>query len=136
VIASGLLAALASIGGKWLAWRAGRLASTTPTSDPPEPADRGTEHPDMVEVALKLARATAHGGQQRAVDYPWADLDELQQLRLAVREAVCATPGGSRLRHVLPWLWSAASSGGDALTRTGYEIGYELRMSHYRSPIC
>jgi len=37
---------------------------------------------------------------------------------------------------VLPWLWNAATSTGRALTTTGDDTGYELRLSRYQSPIC
>jgi hypothetical protein len=93
------------------------------------------ERPDVVETALGLAEATAGDGRQRAIDYPSAKLD-LQQLRLAVRQAICAAPSGAPTRHVLPWLWNAVPSTGAAFTPTGQDTGYELRLSRYQSPIC
>jgi hypothetical protein len=128
-----LLAALASIGGSWTTWRAAQLGNALPT---PEPAASGAERPAMLEAALKLAEATAADGRQRALDYPPAGLEDLQQLRLAVRQAICSAPVGAPVRHVQPWLWSAATSGGRALTESGRDIGYELRLSRNKSPIC
>jgi hypothetical protein len=128
-----LVAALASIGGSWTTWRATQLGNAPPT---PEPAASVAERPAMVEAALRLAEATAADGRQRALDYPPAGLEDLQQLRLAVRQAICSAPAGGPIRHVEPWLWNAATSTGRALTATGQETGYELRLSRHRSPIC
>jgi hypothetical protein len=129
-----LLAALDSIGGSWTSWRAEQLVEQHPAT--PEPVADVAERPDVVETALGLAETTARDGRQRAIDHPSADLEDLQQLRLAVRQAICAAPSGAPIRHVLPWLWNAATSTGAALTPTGQDTGYELRLSRYNSPIC
>jgi hypothetical protein len=129
-----LVAALARIGGSWTTWRAAQLGNEHPAA--PEPTASVAERPAMVEVALRLAEATAADGRQRALDYPPAGLEDLQQLRLAVRQAICSAPAGTPIRHVEPWLWSAATSGGRALTESGRDIGYELRLSRNKSPIC
>ncbi|MER6575852.1 hypothetical protein [Nonomuraea sp. NPDC001023] len=68
------------------------------------------------------------------MDHPAADLDELHRLRLTLRRAICDGP--APLRHVRPWLWRAATSGGVALTDAGRETGFELRLSRYRDPGC
>lgn len=130
-----LMAALDSIGTDWSTWRTARLqhmpgaeleapvADTQPTADP-------------FEEAMALAHATARDGRQRAFSHTAMDLQELQELRLSLRQAICASPGPSPIHHVLPWIWNAMTSGGTALTAGGTETGYELRLSRYRKPIC
>ena len=88
-----------------------------------------------VELALALAAEVAADGSQRALDLRAGDLEELQRLRLAVRDRLCATPVGSDLRHVMAWLWQPSSSG-QPLTAAGAELGYELRLSRYEKPVC
>lgn len=128
-----LLAALDSIGTDWSTWRTARLqhmpgaeleapvADTQPTADP-------------FEEAMVLAHATARDGRQRALGHAATDLQELQHLRLSLRQAICASPGSSPIHHVLPWIWNTTTSGGTALTAAGAETGYELRLSRYRKP--
>jgi len=99
-------------------WR--RLITVAPLAPAPSP----------MEFALELARETADDGQQRALDH--LDLEKLQELRVELREHSAASP---HLNHVMPWLWSAASSGGAALTVAGVEAGYELRVSRYERPL-
>ncbi|WP_188194648.1 hypothetical protein [Nonomuraea sp. SYSU D8015] len=119
-----LLAALDSIGSNWSHWRAQRVAA------------RRDEPPAVEETAMALAEATGRDGLQRAVDHPATDLDQLQRLRLALRHAICTSPEQSPLRHVQPWLWSATTSGGIALTASGRDTGFELRLSRYQKPVC
>lgn len=76
---------------------------------------------------------TATDGEQRAVAVDGADLDDLLELRLALRSALAASPEGSPLRHVLPWVWRWESTG-RPLTQFGEETGRELRLSRYDSP--
>ncbi len=97
-------------------------------AEPEEPVD-------VESVALARAQETALDGVQRAVELEVQDLDALHGLRLAVRDMICASPDGP-LHHVRPWLWSATTSGGRALTITGAETGYELRLSRYRKAVC
>ncbi|GAB3140905.1 hypothetical protein [Microbispora hainanensis] len=99
------------------------VAGTQPTADP-------------FEEAMALARATARDGRQRALSHAATDLQKLQELRLSLRQAICASPGPSPMRYVLPWIWNAMTSDGTALTAAGAETGYELRLSRYRKPIC
>ena len=127
-------------------WRASYLGSPTTDVAPVEqieatPVAAVTEPPsssppdDAVSEALALAGQTSRDGTQRALDFTAANLEELQELRLEVRAAICALPDGSPLRHVMPWLWSIASTG-TPLTRAGAETGYELRLSRYAKPVC
>jgi hypothetical protein len=86
-----------------------------------------------VDDAITLARLTARDGRQRALEAPNADLDDLLELRLEARDAI-ASDDDPNVRCVQPWLWRAATSGGEALTRSGRDTGVELRFSRYASP--
>ena len=86
--------------------------------------------------ALAAARLTGADGRPRAVNLEETSLSVLQDLRLHERQQLCSEPPGSPLRHVMPWLWSAQTSGGAPLTAPGGETGYELRMSRYKRPLC
>ncbi|MFG1708556.1 hypothetical protein ACFLIM_35685 [Nonomuraea sp. M3C6] len=119
-----LRAALESIGSNWSDWRAQRVGV------------RRDEPPAVEDTAMTLAEATARDGRQRAVDHPTADLDQLQHLRLTLRQAIRTSPEQSPIRHVMPWLWSATTSGGTALTASGHDTGFELRLSRYQKPVC
>lgn len=107
-----LLRALDSVGHEWSQWRESRLG-------------------DPVALALEVAALTAGDGDQRALDHEAGSLEGLQQLRLAVRDAL--REGGEAAPCVQPWLWNAQSSGGRPLTRAGNELGYELRFSRSRT---
>jgi hypothetical protein len=98
------------------------------------PQEELREH-QVQRVALALAKLTAADGKQRAVDYRASDLEELQALRLVLRDSLCSGPEGSELRYIRPWLWRF-ESGGDALTDAGAELGYELRLSRYERTVC
>jgi hypothetical protein len=131
-----MLAALASIGDSWANWRANQLTTAGRATPDPAAAEPAADPADLLQAALAVAACTAADGHQRVVDDPAANLEALQQLRLAVRQAICSTPADAPLRRVLPWLWSAATSSGRALTPSGEVSGYELRLSRYRTPIC
>ena len=103
-----LTEAVASIGTSWTMWR-------------------GKTVNDLTAKAARLARLTARDGQQRALDYAAGSLGELQDLRLAVRDEFKRPE--SPLKTVTPWLWDAATSGGQPLTQAGRVHGYELRFS-------
>jgi hypothetical protein len=90
---------------------------------------RATRTDDPVATGLDVARRTDADGRQRAIDHPFATLEELEAARIELRDALVETDSQSR-----PWVWRAATSGGDALTATGTEHGYELRVSRYSSP--
>ena len=99
------------------------------TVPPPEPPI------DPVVAAVELAAATAEDGKQRALDHEVADLEDLLELRLEVRERMAASPEGSSLRTVRPWIWNAATTDGAALSGAGERTGAELRLSRYRQPL-
>jgi hypothetical protein len=101
---------------------------------PPEPPKTGRPaDPDPLRSAVQLAEATGQDGHQRALDHAAASVEELQRLRLAVKETIGAAPAGEAIRFVQAWIWTAATSTGQALTGAGESTGYELRLSRYRS---
>ena len=93
----------------------------------PEPAP-----PPGVDDALDVARRTAVDGRQRAVEGLFDDLQAVHDLRLQVRDELVSADDPD-MRRVKPWVWLAESSGGNALTDSGAEVGCELRLSRYRS---
>jgi hypothetical protein len=127
------------------AWRTTMLdQAPVPTahaasSDPQAPvgvdpaSEQGGSYP--LAEALELSRLTAADGRQRALDLEAQSLEHLQSLRLEVRNAIRENLADPALRHVLPWLWAAASSGGQAMTGAGSTSGYELRLSRYSRPV-
>lgn len=88
--------------------------------------------PFRVDAAVQAARLTAADGEQRVVEVPAEDLQALHDLRLELEAALAPVP---ELRHVRPWLWNAATSGGRALSPSGSEHGFEIRLSRYRDPV-
>lgn len=108
---------LDALGSSWSDWRSTRLGI------PPVDAT-----PDPVEVGVSVARRTATDRQQRGVEIPVADLGELQQVRVDLRDALL---GDDATSSVKPWIWQT-TTGGQPLTALGAEVGYELRVSWYR----
>ena len=90
--------------------------------------------PDPARQGLSAAEATAADGQQRALDHAASDLEDLQALRLELRDALAASPPDSPLRRVRPWLWATAT-GGRPMTAAGELTGAELRFSRYGKPL-
>jgi hypothetical protein len=97
---------------------------------PPAPADD-------VDRALELAARTEADGVPRALDIDVGDPAALDALRIETRARLLIGPtmAGVEVRHVLPWLWRAATSGGRALTEAGQATGYELRLSRYERDV-
>jgi hypothetical protein len=119
-------------------WRLGAPASTADVSAPAEVTDlpAAEQVPSRIRHdALHLAALTAEDGKQRALDWQAASLEELQELRLQVRDALRGHDENSPLRHVMPWLWAATASAGTPLTAAGGLCGYELRLSRYQRPL-
>lgn len=85
-----------------------------------------------MQEALVLAQDTAEDGHQRAIGLDVGGLEALHELRLELRRACRAESVDSSLRTVQPWLWSAATSGGTAMTAAGLRTGYEVRLSRTR----
>jgi hypothetical protein len=116
-----LHAVLGALDSPWSTWRADRLSLV---ASPPETVAVA----DPIEVGLAAARQTAEDHQQRAVDVPFADLGDLQRVRVELRDVLLADPETSSVR---PWIWQTETTG-QPLTAQGAEVGYELRVSWYR----
>lgn len=131
-----LAAAVRDTNVTWSQWRSQRLGTlpTDPSATLARPTDE-VEPPDPTTQAIAVALATAQDGRQRALDYAFASLEALEETRIALRRTISATPADDPTRHVMPWIWST-TSGGQALTPAGREVGYELRFSRYKTPIC
>lgn len=82
---------------------------------------------DTVAAAFDTAREVEADRRQRAVPVDVSDPDDLDELRLQLRDLLSA-----EAPHVRVWTWRAATSGGRALTALGADSGYELRRSYYR----
>lgn len=107
---------------------------------PPPPRSRAAVPPmpettveSGIDVVLLEAAAVQLTGQQAAVDLWPGSPDLLDELRLEVRARLRdgVVIEGIAITNVLPWLWSAASSGGRAISGSGGTHGYELRLSRY-----
>lgn len=103
----------------------------------PVPAAPETPMDEALDQVLHLAGQVQSTGQQAAADVWPGSPDLLDELRLQAREQLRAgmSTEGISIANVLPWLWSAASSGGRALTDAGRTHGYELRLSRYEKPL-
>jgi hypothetical protein len=119
-------------------WRLEALAAA-PAALPRPPIPGTVPAPQLVGDALgeamELAAMTAGDGKQRALDWQATSLEELQELRLQTRNRLTDAETGSPLRHVMPWLWTASTSTGAALTAAGALSGYELRFSRYQRTV-
>jgi hypothetical protein len=91
--------------------------------------------PSDLDAALHVAAQVQQDGRQRAVEVDVNDPEDLEALRLEVRDHLASglRVDGEQLTHVRPWIWSAASTDGRPLTRSGQRTGYELRISRYRA---
>jgi hypothetical protein len=86
---------------------------------------------DDVGDALKLAALVQQDGKQRALEAALGDPEDFEDFRIEVRDLLLDGPeaDGTRITHVLPWLWRAATTDGRPLTKSGVETGYEIRLS-------
>ena len=112
--------------------------AVTPTVEPGPPAASLPPAPaDDVDRALELAAQTEADGVQRALESDAGDPAELDALRIEVRDLLLSAPvrSGVEVRHVLPWLWRAATSRGRAISESGRATGYELRLSRYERDV-
>lgn len=91
------------------------------------PALRREPSVDTVTAALDTARQVEADRRQRAVPVDVSDPDDLDELRLELRDLLSAPAPDMKVA-----LWRAATSGGRALTTLGADNGYELRLSYYR----
>jgi hypothetical protein len=115
---------LDGLGTPWRPWRAERLSV---------PAEPDYDERDLEEEALELARLTAADHAQRALEFEATDLEQLKELRADVADLI-GREASSALQHVRPWLWSATTTDGEPITEAGASVGFELRLSWYKSP--
>ena len=80
-----------------------------------------------VDHACAIAVLTEHDGAQRTYEYPWRSLDEAAKFR----KRLAAETRERGLIHAQSWLWSAETSGGQALSPSGRDTGIEVRFSFY-----
>lgn len=129
-------------GSSWSDWRNARVEVapgpapaplTPPAPPPPVAAGDGRTFDDPVAEGLALARLTAGDHKQRGVDFAAVSLEELREVGRAIQEVLRDEPDPA-LAHVVPWLWNVDTSTGAALTASGSEVGYELRLSWYAKP--
>lgn len=80
-----------------------------------------------VDHACAIAALTEYDGAQRTYEYPWRSMNEASEFR----ERLAAESRKRGLIHARPWLWSAETSGGQALGPSGRDTGIEIRLSFY-----
>lgn len=80
-----------------------------------------------INHACAIAALTEHDGAQRTYEYPWRSLDEAAEFR----KRLAAEIRERGLIHAQSWLWSAETSGGQALSPSGRNTGIEVRFSFY-----
>lgn len=99
----------------------------------PQPVVEEEPSEDDVDLVLRKAADVQRTGRQTAVELWPGSPDLLDELRLRVRTRLRdgVTVNDVPIRNVLPWLWTAGSSGGTPITETGRTHGYELRLSRY-----
>ncbi len=108
-------------------WHAGWMTEAARAVEVSDPA---VARDDLWE----LISATAADGEQRAAAAGVESGEGLEDLRERARELIVAAPDGSVTKHVLPWIWSRQTSGGQPLTLEGLQLGAELRLSLYAKP--
>ncbi|EKD37399.1 MAG: hypothetical protein ACD_75C01143G0003 [uncultured bacterium] len=80
-----------------------------------------------VDHACAIAALTEYDGAHRLYEYPWCSMDEAAEFRKRIVDE-------TRKRgfiHSRPWLWSAGTSDGQALSPSGRDTGVEVRFSFY-----
>jgi hypothetical protein len=109
----------------------GPARSAGPVKVPTEPP---TDASDL-DAALRIAALVQRDGEQRALEVDVHDPEDLEELRLELRDHLSSglKVDGEALTHVRPWIWSATTSGGRPLTSCAGQTGYELRISRYRA---
>ncbi len=122
-----------------LVWWLDQIEAQKP---PPPRRRRATPVPHVtvesgIDVVLREAVTVQRTGHQAAVDLWPGSPDLLDELRLEVRARLRdgIVVDGTPITHVLPWVWSAGSSGGRPLSTSGQTHGYELRLSRYEKEL-
>jgi hypothetical protein len=105
--------------------------SNRPVRPTPEYWPKAKE--EAMDDPLLLARHVQLDGKERAIETDESDPEDVERLRLELRDQLLAGPivDGTRITHVRPWLWRRATSGGRPLSAQGAETGYEIRLSRY-----
>lgn len=85
---------------------------------------------DVVGDALTIAANVQETGQQQAVEIVADGMEGLVELRSRIGRALERSADAP---NVKPWIWNTESSGGKALTEMGSMVGFELRLSKYKS---
>lgn len=96
------------------------------------PTKTFSEEAAVIREAIKLAVEVQQDGKQRAVEVTVGGLQELIDTRKRLSDALdrdFATP------NVKPWIWYQTSSGGKPLTKLGWSVGCELRLSRYKKKL-
>jgi hypothetical protein len=103
----------------------------TPEELVPGPTVAAPGSGDDVDDALKLAALVQQDGKQRALEAALGDPEDFEDFRVELRDLLLDGPvvDGTRITHVRPWLWRAATTDGQPLTQSGVETGYEIRLS-------
>ncbi len=115
---------IASLGTPWTEWRSGWMSEIARAVEVSQlTGTRG----DLWELIV----ATAEDGKQRASAALTESGESLEDFRDRARELISAAPQSSATKHVLPWIWSSQTSGGQPMTSAGEQLGAELRLSRY-----
>jgi len=107
---------IASLGTPWTAWRAGWMTEVARAVEANEPAVTRDE-------LWELIAATANDGKQRTCDARIESGESLEDLRDRARDLIIAAPEGSVTKHVVPWIWSSQTSGGQPADLRGRASG-------------
>jgi hypothetical protein len=87
------------------------------------------DNANIMRQAINLSIQVQESGRQMAVEVNAGGLDEINELRIRIRDALKRLDTAN---NVKPWIWFEKSSGGKALTKLGCEVGCELRLSRYK----
>ncbi|MFE9651295.1 hypothetical protein ACFYO0_45940 [Streptomyces sp. NPDC006365] len=113
------------------------VTATSANGTEPDPAPTpASDRAPVADRVLRVAVRVQGDRCQRGVDLPAEDLETLDAVRIQVRDLLRPGPvhEGTRITHVQPWIWRAATSTGKPLTNTGRDTGYEMRLSYYTAP--
>ena len=89
-----------------------------------------TVMPHVQELAPAVAEEPPGSAEQQGIDAVLRSTYEAEQITGRVKSWLGAKQLDDRVQV---WLWSGGSSGGDAMTPAGREVGRELRLSRRRT---
>lgn len=131
---------LVAAGARW-AFKATRYENRIELEEADGPGVRGVERlvssqevPTVKSLAIEAvhehavarARLTESDGRQRVYEHPWKSKDEIYDFIPELKAQMKA----ANLTHTKPWVWTAETSTGKALTPYGKDTGLELRFSY------